>query len=181
MIDLKKFNYFSGEESAVGKAVYQICQMHELAGNMSILFHSRNGSEIGLHHSMQPAHTYRTDAELSGMLHDAGLLFRADIVVIDAWKMKSERLYSVIGQLKDFAPNFIIMSESYHVIKNSENVAEYTVQSNILHSKQRNVAGISMPIRETLIMSKTENWSATTDELKASFVRDKRLDDLLGE
>lgn len=180
MIDLKKLNYFSGEESAVGKAVHQICQMHELAGNMSILFHSRTGAEIGLHHSMQPAHSYRTEADLSTMLSDKGLLFRADIVVIDAWKMSSDRLDRIVGQIKDLGHLFIIMSQSYHVVS-GDDIAEYTAQSNIAEGKQRNVLGFSVPLRETLIKSKTENWSATTEELKASFVRDRRLDDLLGE
>lgn len=181
MIDLKKFNYFSGEESAVGKAVHQICQMHELAGNMSILFHSRTGGEIGLHHSMQPAHSYRTEVDLLAMLADKGVMFRADIVVIDAWKMKSDRLDRVVSRMKDLGHLFIIMSQSYHVVANNDEVAEYTAQSNIVEGKQRNVVGFSVPLRETRIKSKTENWSATTDELKSAFVRDKRIDDLLGE
>lgn len=180
MIDLKKLNYFSGEESAVGKAVYQICQMHELAGSMAILFHSRTGSEIGLHHSMQPAHSYRTDTDLCTMLADKGLMFRSDVVVIDAWRMSSDRLDRIVSQINELDYLFIIMSQSYHVVSGDQ-IAEYTVQSNIVEGKQRNVIGFSVPLKETRIKSKTENWSATTDELKASFVRNKRLDDLLGE
>lgn len=180
MIDLRKFNYFTGEESAVGKAVYQICQIHELAGSMCILFHSRAGSEIGLHHSMQPAHSYHTDSDLLMMLADEGLMFRADIVVIDAWKMSSVRLDRIVSKIKDLGHLFIIISQSYHVVSGDE-IAEYTAQSNIVEGKQRNVTGFSVPLKETRIKSKTENWSATTEELKASFVRDKRLDDLLGE
>jgi hypothetical protein len=188
MIDLKRFNYFSGEESAVGKAVHQICQMQELAGNMAILFHSRNGGEIGLHHSLQPAHTYRTYVDLLTMLADEGLLFRADIVVIDAWKMKSDNIDQIVDQVKSMKICFIIIAQSYHVVTNSENVAEYTAHSNLVEGKYRAVPprsgfgqGIQIPIRDTLIKSKTENWSATTEELKAAFIRDKRLDDLLGE
>jgi hypothetical protein len=181
MIDLKHFNYFSGEESAVGKAVYQICQMQELAGNMAILFHSRNGGEIGLHHSLQPAHTYRTYVDLSTMLADEGLLFRADIVVIDAWKMKSDQIDQIVGQVKNMKICLIIMAQSYHVVVNNENVSEYTVHSNLVEGKYKSYQGIQIPIRDILIKSKTDGWSATTDDLKASFIRDKRLDDLLGE
>jgi len=190
MIDLKRFNYFSGEESAVGKAVHQICQMQELAGNMSILFHSRNGGEIGLHHSLQPAHTYRTYVDLLTMLADEGLLFRADIVVIDAWKMKSDNIDQIVDQVKSMKIRFIIMAQSYHVVVNSENVAEYTAHSNLVEGKYRTIPSgthsgfgqsTQIPIRDTLIKSKTENWSATTEELKAAYIRDKRLDDLLGE
>lgn len=180
MLDLKRFNYFSGEESAVGKAVHQICQMQELVGNMSILFHPRKGSEIGLHHSLQPAHYYQNNTELSNMLADKGLLFRADIIVIDAWKMKAESLDRLLEQVKNINSYFIIMSQSYHIISDNENITEYTVQSNIIHGK-RNINGFSLPLREILINSKTDGWSATTEELKASFIRDKRLDDLLGE
>lgn len=180
MIDLKHFNYFSGEESAVGKAVYQICQMHELAGNMSILFHSRNNSEIGLHHSLQPAHSYQNNTELSNMLGDKGLLFRVDIIVIDAWKMKTDSLDRLVEQMKNLSPVFIIMSQSYHIVSDNENIAEYTAQSNIVYGK-RNINGFSLPLREILINSKTDGWSATTEDLKASFIRDKRLDDLLGD
>jgi|LauGreDrversion4_2_1035121.scaffolds.fasta_scaffold01675_9 hypothetical protein len=188
MINLKRFNYFSGEESAVGKAVYQICQMHELAGEMAILFHNRNGGEIGLHHSLQPAHTYRTYVDLSTMLADEGILFRADIVVIDAWKMKSDHIDQIVDQVKSMKICFIIIAQSYHVVVNSENMAEYTAHSNLVEGKYRSVParsgfgqGIQIPIRDILIKSKTDGWSATTDDLKASFIRDKRLDDLLGE
>lgn len=180
MLDLKRFNYFSGEETAVSKAVFEICQIYELVGNMSILFHSRNLSDIGLHHSFQPAHSYKNIKELSNMLADKGLLFRADIIVIDAWKMKSESLDLLLEQVKNINSSFIIMSQSYHIINNIENISEYTVQSNIVHGN-RNIKGFSLPLRETLINSKTEGWSATTEELKASFIRDKRLDDLLGD
>lgn len=188
MIDLKHFNYFSGEESAVGKAVHQICQMQELAGNMAILFYYDYTTKIGLQYQMQPAHSYRTNIELSNMLADKGLLFRTDIIVIDAWDMDSENLDRIVEQAKDLGPNLIIMAQSYHVVTNNENVAEYTAHSNLVEGKYRAVPprsgfgqGIQIPIRDTLIKSKTENWSATTEELKAAFIRDKRLDDLLGE
>jgi len=83
---------------------------------------------------------------------------------------------------------FIIIAQSYHVVVNSENMAEYTAHSNLVEGKYRSVParsgfgqGIQIPIRDILIKSKTDGWSATTDDLKASFIRDKRLDDLLGE
>lgn len=180
MIDLKKINYFTGEQPAVGKAVHQICQMYELAGSMSILFHSSNGSDIGLHHSMQPAHTYRNDGDLSTMLTDKGLLFRADIVVIDAWKMNSDKLERIVNQIKGHNYALIIMSKSYYVVENDD-VAEYTAQSNIVEGHYKTIAGYPLPLKETRIKNKKENWSATTEELKASFIRDRRLDDLLGD
>ena len=181
MIDLKHFNYFSGEENAVGKAVHQICQMHELAGNMAILFYFDYSTKIGLQYQMQPAHSYRTNIELSNMLADKGLLFRSDIIVIDAWDMNSTDLDRIIEQAKDLSPKLIIMSQSYHVVVNNENVSEYTVHSNLVEGKYKSYQSIQIPIRDILIKSKTDGWSATTDDLKAAFVRDKRLDDLLGE
>ena len=185
MLDLKRFNYFSGEENAVSKAVLQICQMHELAGNMAILFYFEHNNKIGLNYHMHPAHAYRTNAELSNMLNDKGLLFRSDIVVIDAWEMNVEALDRIVNQVKDLAIYFIIMTQSYHVVSNNENVSEYTAHSNLVEGKYKTVVGlghgIQIPIRDTLIKSKTDGWSATTDDLKASFIRDRRLDDLLGE
>ena len=180
MIDLRRINYFTGEQAAVGKAVHQICGMHELAGSMSILFHPRNMSDTGLHHSMQPAHAYRTEADLATMLSDKGLLFRADIIVIDAWEMKSAALDRIVEKARCLDASLVIMAKSYHVVA-GDGVAEYTAESNIAEGKQRIVMGFSVPLKETRIKSKTENWSATTEELKASFVRDRRLDDLLGE
>jgi hypothetical protein len=181
MIDLKHFNYFSGEESAVGKAVHQICQMQELAGNMAILFYYDYTTKIGLQYQMQPAHSYRTNIELSNMLADKGLLFRTDIIVIDAWDMDSENLDRIVEQAKDLGPNLIIMAQSYHVVTNNENVAEYTAHSNLVEGKYRTLKSLQIPLKETLIKSKTDGWSATTEDLKAAFIRDKRLDDLLGE
>ena len=73
------------------------------------------------------------------------------------------------------------MAQSYHVVVNNENVSEYTVHSNLVEGKYKSYQGIQIPIRDILIKSKTDGWSATTDDLKAAFIRDKRLDDLLGE
>lgn len=181
MIDLKKINYFSGEESAVSKAVHKICQMHELCGRNVVLFYNDHSSTFALQYQMQPAHEFSTFERITSMLDDKSLLFRVDLVVIYAYGLSAEMVDRIVRHIKDFEVDFIVAAESYRVVNNSADVAEYTAHSNLIQGKTKNISGMSLPIKETRIKSKTDGWSATIDELKASFVRDRRLDDLLGD
>lgn len=181
MIDLKKFNYFSGEDSAVSKAVCKICQMHELCGRNVMLFYNDHSSTFALQYQMQPAHEFKTVENVTSMLDDKSLLFRVDLVVIYAYGLSAEMVDRIARHIKDFEIDFIFAAESYRVVTNSADVAEYTVHSNLIQGKTKTIAGMSMPLKEIRIKSKTDGWSATVEELKASFVRDRRLDDLLGD
>jgi len=180
MINLSQTNYFTGEISPVSSAVSKIVQFLEIDGSNPIFLTpsisnlSSNSNTIGKSCTIVPRVEFAGIADFDYKLADRGLMFRCNLIVADLWHLDRTGVGNYRKMLVETGIRHIIMAREYHYSE-SEDVSDFHVVVKYEGSIQLGFKS------ETTITEKRQNWKATLEELKKGFIRDRRLDGLLGE
>lgn len=175
MVDLKKYNYFTGDVSSVARGVSDIVNFLDLAGFNYLLFtlpkpkSSSKFYDLCLYHHLNNKIEFENFSDFSEKIKDKSNLFRVDLLVFDFWsipKIKQWEYMSIIDLLK--IPS-IIVSKEYHY-KSTDDVNDFHIRSEYKDLYKSDI-WLSDNINKT---------SATIESLKTSYIRDKKLEHLFG-
>lgn len=176
MIDLKKYNYFTGDVSSVASGVSSIVNFLDLAGYNYVLFTPPKPSESNKIHDLCLYHYLNNKIEFDNIddfkekILNKSNLFRVDLIVFDFWSKRKMNWGSYFDVIKDLPQNFIIVSKEFQY-KSTDDVNDFLLQN------------------EYKDLNKSDNWitdringtTATIDSLKKSYIRDKKIEHLFGK
>jgi len=176
MIDLRKYNYFTGDVSSVANGVSSIVKFLDLAGYNYILFTPPKPSESNKIHDLCLYHHLSNKIEFDNIddfkekILNKSNLFRVDLIVFDFWSKRKMNWSSYLEVIKNLPQNFIIVSKEFQY-KSTDDVNDFLLQ------------------QEYKDLHKSENWitdringtTATIDSLKKSYIRDKKIEHLFGK
>lgn len=171
MIDLKKYNYFTGEKSSLAYGISDIVKFLDLAGHNYILFTlprptgSAKIHDVCLYHHLDNKIEFENIDDFREKISNKSNLFRVDLIVFDFWNVKKNNCSEYIKEIKNLTQNFIIVTKEFHY-KTGDDVNDFNIRT------------------EYKDLYKSENWltdkingtSATLESLKMSYIRDKKLE-----
>jgi hypothetical protein len=175
MVDLKKYNYFTGDKSSVAYGVSDIVNFLDLAGYNYILFTppkpttSNKIYDLCLYHHLNNKIEFDNLNDFRNKISDKSNLFRVDLIVFDFWGIKKMNWSEYFKEIENLSQKFIIVSKEFQY-KSTDDVNDFLLQT------------------EYKDLHKTENWltdkingtTATIESLKRSYIRDKKLEHLFG-
>lgn len=167
MIELKKYNYFTGETNDVSHGVSDIVKFMDLAGSNYLLITSRSGC---LYHFLSNKIVYHDVSCFEEIISNKSNLFRVDLLVIDLWSISDEQHHLYLKCLSDLDIPILITASRYQC-KIDDNVMEYSI-------RKEYKGGFKS---EVWISDKNKNWTTTISSLKKSYIRDKKIEGLFGE
>jgi len=176
MIDLRKYNYFTGDVSSVASGVSSIVKFLDLAGYNYILFtppkplESNKIHDLCLYHHLSNKIEFDNIDDFKEKILNKSNLFRVDLIVFDFWSKRKMNWSSYLEVIKDLPQNFIIVSKEFQY-KSTDDVNDFLLQ------------------QEYKDLHKSENWitdringtTATIDSLKKAYIRDKKIEHLFGK
>jgi hypothetical protein len=176
MINLKKYNYFTGDKSSVASGVSSVVNFLDLTGHNYILFTPPKPSEsnklydLCLYHYLNNKIEFNNIDDFKEKILNKSNLFRVDLIVFDFWSKKKMNWDNYLDIIKDLPQNFIIVTKEFQY-KSTDDVNDFLLQ---------------MEYKE---LHRTENWltdritgsTVTLDSLKKSYIRDKKIEHLFGD
>lgn len=176
MINLKKYNYFTGDKTSVASGVSNIVNFLDLTGSNYILFTPPKPSEsnkiydLCLYHYLNNKMEFNNLDDFKEKILNKSNLFRVDLIVFDFWSKKKMDWNQYLDVIKDLPQNFIIVAKEFQY-KSTDDVNDFLLQSQYKE------------------LHKTENWltdringsTVTLDSLKKSYIRDKKIEHLFGD
>jgi len=175
MIDLKKYNYFTGDVSSVASGVSSIVNFLDLAGYNYILFTPPKPSESNKIHDLCLYHYLNNKIEFDNIddfkesILDKSNLFRVDLIVFDFWSKRKINWSSYLEVIKDLPQNFIIVSKEFQY-KSSDDVNDFLLQTEYKELHKSDI----------WLTDRINGSTATIDSLKKSYIRDKKIEHLFG-
>jgi hypothetical protein len=180
MIDIKRCNYFTGELSQVGYAISDIVNILELEERNCLLvtkpkpIDSSTKNEItSLIHHMNPQYIFKNWDDFSKLLEDKNNFFRTDLIVFDFWSINKALIPKYKELIDKLDIDYIIVAKEY-TYKTTDDVNDYHVSSESDYSS-------TIYRNDRIIKDHINGWSATIKSLKEAYIRDKKLDDILGD
>lgn len=180
MIDLKRCNYFTGDLSQVGYAVSDIVKILELEDRNCLLItkpkpvdSSAKNEITSLIHHMNPQFIFKSFDEFVKLIEDKSNFFRIDLIVFDFWSINKALIPKYKELIDKLDIDYIIVAKEY-TYKTGDDVTDYHIsaESDYNSSRYKN---------ERIIKDHINGWSATIESLKEAYIRDKKLDDILGD
>lgn len=184
MLDLKKVTYITGESAAARDVIVEIERLFELDGKCCVLLTPPKTavgplSSSGLRYRIHTQLEYKSDKHLAEIIGDRSNFFRVDYVLIDLWGMSLKAASQKIEMIKKLGIPCVAAAEAYHISSGDDETAEYKATTVQGEEMVQSALGFKIYNREVVIQ-----WGgqkATLSSLKSSYVRDRKLDDLLGE
>ena len=132
MIKLSKVNYFTGEANSVAGAVSKIVQFLELEGTNPIFFTpeqasiSKKAASIGKSCMIVPRVEFKGIIDFEEKIGDAGLMFRASLIVLDFWHLDRSRIEEYKKIAASTGLDCVIMAREY-IYNEGEDVADFHI------------------------------------------------------
>lgn len=176
MVDLKRYNYFTGDISEVATGVSQIVNFLDLAGRNYVLFTPPKPSSSSKYHDLCLFHyldnkiTFQNIEDFTEKIIDKSNLFRVDLLVFDFWSIGTNELFKYIVEINKLNIDSIIVAREFHY-KSGDDVNDFVIR------------------REYKDLKKSEIWltdnllgtSTTLNSLKLSYIRHKKLEHIFGD
>ena len=175
MVDLKKFNYFTGDISEVGSGVSQIVNFFDLAGRNYLLFTPNKPSssskfhDLCLYHYLNNKIEFSKFEDFSEKINTNSSLFRVDLLVFDFWSISKNNMWQYMSEIEKFNIDSIIVAKEFHY-KTSDDVNDFHIRKEYK----------DMHKVDTWITDKINNVNSTIESLKLAYIRDKKLEHLFG-
>lgn len=172
MITLKKYNYFTGTPNDVSNSVSKIVRFLEIDGWNSILFCRENST---IKHQMPNNFEFKNLEHFRELVNEPGNLFRCNLIVLDLWGFNLIEIDKFKSVVDDLDIKIIILAKEFNY-KTGDDVGDYHV---ITKYNSNVTQALLLPIKsETTITERINNWTSTLDDLKKSYIRDKKIDKL---
>lgn len=176
MIDLKKYNFFTGEVNAVARGVSDMVKFFDLAGKNYILLTPEKPKSSGkmydlcLYHHLENKLEFNTFDNFVEQISNKSNLFRIDLLVFDFWSIQKNNLWKFISEIENINIPSIIVSKEYSY-KSTDDVNDFLIRQEYKDLTKSDI----------WLNDKITNSSATIDSLKTSYIRDKKLENLFGD
>lgn len=173
MINLKKYNYFTGDINCVARGVSDIVNFFELAGhNYLVLTPPRVDTvnktvELCLYHYLSNKLEFNNFDDFREKISEKSNLFRVDLLVFDFWSLNRTELFLYISEIQKLNVDFIIVAKEYHY-KTGDDVNDFLIRTEY---KDLNRSDIWLHDKITGIQS-------TIDSLRLAYIRDKKIEHL---
>lgn len=177
MIDLKKCNYITADNSStVSSGFYRIIRFLELMGKNPLLLSSPLRDSVVkpiIRYVVNDINIYefKNLYELEEVLSDRDKLFRVDLLVIDLWGFSLGDIIEYKMCLDEYELDYMIISDKYHYIMEDDDTFIYKVTR---ETKDR--YDYTYSVTEVI-----GGWTSTIDDLKKSYIRDRKIDDIFGD
>lgn len=176
MIDLKKYNYFTGDKSSVAYGVSDIVKFLDLSGHNYVLFtppkptDSSKVHDICLYHYLDNKIEFSDIDDFRDKILDKSNLFRVDLIVFDFWSIKKINWSYYLNEIVNLSQNFIIVAKEFQY-KTTDDVNDFLLQTEYkdLHKSEK------------WLTDRINNTNVTIDSLKKSYIRDKKIEHLFGD
>ena len=171
MIELKKCNFITGDPRSVSFGVHSVLSFLELEGrNILLLSRPKSiDSSSSLKYLWNSKKEFTDFFSFKNLLKDKSVLFRVDLLVVDLWGVRSIPI-EYKNLLDETGIQYIILSKQYHY-KSSEDIGDFHIQSESDGSFNTNY----------IITDKVSGWSSTIEDLKKSYIRDKKIGGIIGD
>lgn len=176
MVDLKKYNYFTGEISSVAKGVSDIVKFFDLAGRNYVLFtptkptNSSKYNDLCLYHYLENKIEFKNIDDFIDKVNNKSNLFRIDLLVFDFWSVSKNNLWEYIKEIEKLGIDSIIVAREFHY-KSNNDVNEFHLRHEYKELYKS----------EVWLTDKINNTSATIESLKLAYIRDKKIEHLFGK
>jgi hypothetical protein len=171
MIELKKGNFITGDTNSVSYGLNKIIKFLELDGRNIILLTTPKVSYTNpLKYLATNKVEYKNFDQFQGILNDSSVLFRVDLIVADLWHLRSLPI-EFKKALDNCGIQYIIASKRYHYTE-CDDITDY-------HVKRESISGSYDS--SYIITDKINGWTSNLDDLAKSYVRDKKIDGIIGD
>lgn len=176
MVDLKKYNFFTGDKSALASGVSDIVKFLDLAGYNYILFTPPRPSfsdkihDLCLYHHLDNKIEFNNIDDFKDKILDKSNLFRVDLIVFDFWSKRKMDWSNYIKEIGDLKYKFIIVAKEFHY-KTGDDVNDFHIRTEYKEKFKTDI----------WLTDKINNTTATIDSLKKSYIRDKKIEHLFGD
>lgn len=174
MIDLKKYNYITGQTIDVTFGISKIVDFFENSGKTPLFLHSKVSNFYHLIHTSSIE--FENLSEFEKILKNRTNLFRVDLLVVDLWMVKDiGQVIAYKRELDKINIDCVILTNKYHYIKGDRNVNIYKIETEF--AEKNNWKSDTKYLINDLI----ENVKITMDDLILSFKRNKKIDDIIDD
>ena len=171
MIELKKCNFITGDPRSVSFGVHSVLSFLELEGrNIMLLCKPKTvDTSSSLKYIWNVKKEFTDFFSFKKLLKDNSALFRIDLLVVDLWSLRNIPI-EYKQALDETGIQYIILSKQYHYTS-SEDIGDFHIQ---------NESDGTFNSKYT-ITDKVSGWSSSLEDLKKSYIRDKRIDGIIGD
>lgn len=176
MIEIKKCNYFTGDNSVAG-GIKDIVNFLELAGRNYLLLTPPRNNDIDksqqtntIKYYLDNQFNFNSFEEFVNILENPGNLFRIDLLILDFWHLSSNQITVWKKEIDKLGLDHIIIAKEYHY-KSTDDVTDYHLR------REYKTIGKN----ELFVTDNIHKWTATLESLIKSYRRDKKIDDIFGE
>ena len=175
MVELKKYNYFTGDTSSVASGVSQIVDFLDLAGDNYVLFtppktqHINKTSDLCLYHFLSNRIEFDGFEDFTQKLSCPSNLFRSTFLVFDFWSLSKDQQFKYLKLIDKIELPSIIVAKEFHY-KTGDSVNGF-----LLRAEYRDLNKSEM-----WLIDQNSNSQSTLSSLKVAYIRDKKLQHLFG-
>ncbi len=197
MIDLKKYNYFTGDPKSIVFAVNHIVKFLEMDNYNPLLISSSDST--GLCHLIKGNYNFDSYDEFREIVTNKSKLFRVNLLIFDFYYFRGFGEYRKLIEDLNITSIIILpytlkgasIDELFNskIISNAD-VNYYEVSSNLnTNFGGFNVSQLKQTIKESsfanldnyTLTDKINNTSASLQAYKTSYIRDKKIDNIFGD
>lgn len=176
MVDLKKYNYFTGDKSAVATGVSDIVRFLDLAGHNYVLFtppktsQSDKSYDLCLYHHLNNKIEFDNIEDFREKILNKSNLFRVDLIVFDFWSTKKLNWLPYLKEVESLNQKFIVVAQEFHY-KTGDDVNDFHIRAEYKEQFKTDI----------WLTDKINKTSATIESLRKSYIRDKKIEHLFGD
>ena len=176
MIEIKKCNYITGDNLSVSYGLNEIIRFLDLSGRNIVLFtRPKSSNTTSLKYLVSNKLEFRDYSDFKNISNDKSNLFRIDLIVVDLWHVRLSGIDEYKKVLDNTGIDYIIVAKEYHY-KDSDSVTDYHIKKESVGSQNYNYTE-----PEYIITNKINGWSTDIGSLIKSYIRDKKIDGIIGD
>lgn len=175
MVDLKKYNYFTGDKSSLAYGVSDVVKFLDLAGYNYVLFTppkptgSSKLNDICLYHHLDNKIEFDNISDFIEKITNKSNLFRVDLIVFDFWSLKKMNWNPYLKEIDNLTQKFIIVAKEFQY-KTTDDVNDFHIRTEYKELYKS----------DTWLTDRINNNTATIASLKKAYIRDKKIEHLFG-
>jgi hypothetical protein len=175
MIEIKKCNYFTGDNS-ISDGIKDIVNFLELSGRNYLLLTPPKNSDIDkstqtntIKYYLDNQLHFNNFVEFVDIIENEGNLFRVDLLVLDFWHLTPIEISIWKKEIDKLGLDHLIIAKEYHY-KSTDDVTDYHLR------REYKTVGKN----ELFITDNINKWTSTLESLIKSYRRDKKINDIFG-
>jgi hypothetical protein len=180
MIEIKRCNYVTGETADVSFGLSKIVHFLETDGRNAILFCRPKIFGGQIRYFMDNKLEFSDFNEFCSLLENKSNIFRIDLLMFDFWHLNTFDIGTYQNEIDKLGIDYIIIAKSYHYKDSkSKDITDYHIKRESKDSGST-LGSMTFDSKYT-ITDNISGWSSDLDSLRLSYIRDKKIDGIIGE